>query len=69
MKREVIILFVILVAVHICGMYSGYAIATKQEQDKAVNAHVGRWTIDRKTGIPKFEYGDLILGSDPLPRK
>lgn len=39
------------------GCLSGVAIGSLYEQKKAVEAGVGRWVVDEKTGDRRFEYG------------
>lgn len=39
------------------GTMGGWEIGIGTEQRKAIEAGVGRWTIESKTGKKQFEYG------------
>lgn len=39
------------------GVSVGSAVATNQERQKAIEAGVGRWVVDARTGERQFVYG------------
>lgn len=52
---------VVVALLHFAGFLNGYRsgerIGVEREQQKAVEAGVGRWTIDPVSGEKTFEYG------------
>lgn len=53
-KLAVVFAFILVFGV---GLKTGFDWGVRREQTTAIEADAGRWTIDAKTGVKRFEYG------------
>jgi hypothetical protein len=53
----VIIAGLLMITTFIIGDFFGWQTATQTQQEKAIQADVGRWTIESNTGKRTFVYG------------
>lgn len=56
-KKDTIIFCILVVVLLALGSASGFTLARRLEQNKAIEAGVGRWVIDENTAAVSFEYG------------
>ena len=57
LKSKLIVSVVLLSVIQFtCGLTVGLRIATVKERQKAIDANVGRWSIDAESGKRNFVY-------------
>lgn len=56
-KQGTIVFCILVVVLLVCGFSGGFTLARRLEQNKAIEAGVGRWVIDENTAAVSFEYG------------